>query len=139
MPLSFEKIIDLFMFREGSEEDSATNRPVVTTGSIVWGLMMRTTIIIVVSFFLLDQFQWREYWWLVLFAVWLLAVYPAYRQYQKFNKRMKDFEESTLCGSCRYFDPSSQLCTIYDEHVSSNHVPCGGDSWEPKSTYFDED
>ncbi|MFP4529357.1 MAG: hypothetical protein ACLFQX_12480 [Candidatus Kapaibacterium sp.] len=139
MPLRFDKIIDAFMFREGSDEDSDTNQPVVTTGSIVWGLLIRTAIIIIASMLLLDQFQWREYWWVVLFAIWLLAAWPAYRQYQKFSKRMENFESSTLCGSCRHFDPSSQLCTIYDEHVSTNHIPCGGDLWEPKDSYFDAD
>ena len=133
----YEKILDVLMFREGSEADSDTNEPQVTTGSIVWGLLLRSAIIIIFSFLLLEKLEFRQYWWLVVFILWFGAAWPAYRQYQKYQQRMKRFVEDTLCGTCRHFDSSSQLCKIYDEHVSRNYVPCEGLSWEPR--HFDSD
>lgn len=130
--MKFDTILDLLMFREASEEDNYTNEPVITTGSIVWGVLLRTAIIVALAFLLADQLDLKDYWWISFFFVWLLALYPGWRQYQAFNERMENFEESTLCGSCRYFDSSSQLCTLYDEHVSQEHLPCDGDNWEPK-------
>ncbi|MDQ1265242.1 MAG: hypothetical protein QG635_392 [Bacteroidota bacterium] len=131
--MDIEKIKDAFLFREGGIEDNRSNNPVVTTGSIVWGLLLRSSIIIFLSIVIINYFQIYTYWWLVFFALWFFAAYPAWRQWQKFHSRMEDFTESTLCGSCRHFDKSSQLCRIYDEHVSVDYLPCGGDSWEPAS------
>ncbi len=126
----YEKISDLLLFRPIEDDDGDT--PSMTTGSIVWGVLLRSAIIIVISFLLLDQLHLHEYWYIILFAVWFFAVYPGYQQYQKFNQKIEKMKESTLCGSCRHFDPSGQLCTILDEHVSSNYIPCEGESWEPK-------
>lgn len=128
----FEKIIDLFMFREGTPEDSLTDKPVITMGSIVWGVLLRSFVILLLTAFVIQKYSLQEYWWGALFIIWAFAAFPGYRQYQKFNERMDDFKESTLCGSCRNFEPSGQLCKIYDEHVSKNHIPCDGESWEPK-------
>lgn len=127
-----DKISDAFMFRSGTEEDSHSNKPVVTTGSIVWGVILRSFLIITISIFLLDRFNAQSLWWFVLFALWVLVAFPAYKQYQVFNKRMEEFEESTLCGQCRHFDSTSQVCRLYDEHVSKEYIPCEGSAWEPK-------
>lgn len=132
--MNFDKILDVFMFREGSEEDSETNQPKVTTGSVVLGIIFRTAIIFIVFLAFADYF--RGYWYISLAAFWFFVAYPAYRQYQKFNKRIEDFKEETLCGTCRHFNATGQLCTIYDEHVSKNHIPCGGQSWEPRDDYL---
>lgn len=129
---AFEKIVDLFMFRNPGDSDNETNHPVVTTGSIIWGALLRSSIIIVSSMLLLGYIRQYEYWWIALFALWFFAAFPAYRQYQSFNDRIKKLEESTLCGSCRHFNSGGQLCNIYDEHVSSNYIPCEGADWEPK-------
>ena len=126
-------MVDLFMFREGTDEDNYTNQPRVTTGSIVWGILLRTLIIVILSFILFQVYDWYRYWWLSVFAIWLLAAYPAYRQYKKFNDRMDLLEEEILCGSCKYFNKTGQLCMLFDEHVSKNHTPCEGNNWEPKS------
>ncbi|MDA3844138.1 MAG: hypothetical protein PF588_07215 [Candidatus Kapabacteria bacterium] len=129
----FDKIIDLFLFRDGSDEDSRSTEPKVTVGSIVWGVMLRTTILLLVSTFLLYTMEYRHLWWFMLFGIWLLAIYPGWRQYHKFHERMKKFTEDTLCGSCKYFNSAGQLCKIYDEHVSTEHIPCDGQNWEPLS------
>jgi hypothetical protein len=73
----------------------------------------------------------RQYWYFMLFAIWIGAAYPGWMQYKKYQERMKKFTEETLCGSCRHFESSAQLCKIYDRHVSSNYVPCEGMNWEP--------
>jgi len=126
-----EKIKDAFMFREGSDFDSVLTPPIVTTGSIIWGIILRSLVIIATTTFLVMVLNRRELWWFSVFAFWLIVAYPAYRQYTKYNKRIDSFLDETLCGKCRHFDPQSQLCNIYDQHVSIGFVPCEGNNWEP--------
>lgn len=128
----FEKITNLLQFQEGTVEDNYSSTPVVTTGSIIWGVLLRSIIIMMLSFFVVEQIDNRSVWWIAFFSFWFLAAYPAFRQFQVFNSRMKEFEESTLCGNCKKFEKGSQLCTLYDEHVSQNYIPCDGQDWEPK-------
>ena len=65
----FDKIIDTFLFRDGSDEDSRSTEPKVTIGSIVWGVMLRTTILLLVSTFLLYTMEYRHLWWFMLFGI----------------------------------------------------------------------
>lgn len=132
--MKLENIFDLFMFREGTEEDSETNLPKVTIGSVVWGIILRSALIIVIMMIFQEKF--REIWYISLFIFWFFVAYPAYKQYQKFNERMESFQEETLCGTCKHFNPSGQLCTVYDEHVSKHHVPCNAEAWEPRDDYI---
>lgn len=134
--MDIEKIFDVFLFREGTDTDNDTEKPVVTTGSIVLGVIIRSALIVVISFLLIEYYDSSRHWYLMLFFIWLFAAYPGYRQYKVYNERIENFAESTLCGSCRSFDKTSQLCRIYDEHVSTKHIPCDGDSWEPKDSDF---
>lgn len=126
------QFFDYLMFREGNDEDNSSNHPTVTMGSIVWGVILRTSIVIILTLFLIRRFDFAEYWWYSFFAIWLFVAFPAYRQFQKFNDRMKVLSEETLCGKCKHFNPTAQTCQIYDVHVSKNHIPCEGMSWEPK-------
>ncbi|HRP02771.1 MAG TPA: hypothetical protein PLE30_09010 [Candidatus Kapabacteria bacterium] len=132
------KIIDLLMFRLGSEGDNFGKVPIVTIGSIVWGVILRATIVIVVVSALLTIPQFRDYWWFSFFAIWFFVAFPAYQQYQIFQNRIDELEEDTLCGSCVHFRKESQMCSLYDEHISKDYIPCEGKDWEPKST-FDRD
>ena len=131
--VDYNKIFDVFMFRQESPDDSNSTEPVVTTGSIVWGVIIRAAIIIFASMFIIKYYELERYWWYVFFLLWFLVAWPAYRQYQNFHKRMEKFQEETLCGSCRHFDSTGQRCKLFDEHVSTNYIPCNGESWEPKS------
>lgn len=131
--MKLDKVIDLFMFRETASEEGEGTVPVITVGSIVWGVMLRSTILILVTLLLFEKFDIRFYWWFAFFIFWFFVAYPAYRQYQLFQNKMESFKEETLCGSCRYFDSSGQLCTLLDQHVTKNYVPCEGLNWEPKS------
>lgn len=134
-----DKILDLFMFREGGPEDSDTNEPVVTTGSVVWGLLLRSTIILFAFYYLSERYGSPDFWWLLILVLWFFAAFPAYRQYTKFNKRIEEFSATTLCGSCKYFDKTGQRCIVLDEHVSSTYVPCEGLKWEPTTFEGDDD
>lgn len=134
--LSIDKIKNLLMFQEGTIEDSYSNQPVVTTGSIIWGVLLRSIIIVLLSFLLVEQLDDRSLWWIAFFGFWIFAAFPAYQQMRNFQERMDDFEESTLCGTCKYFVKGSQLCSLYDEHVSKEYVACEGNDWEPKESLF---
>lgn len=134
----FEKIADLFLFREGTEEDEqGIRQPIINVGSIVWGVILRSTIIVALSFLFIQYFRGNSYWWIVLFIFWFAAIYPGWKQYQNYNVKIKDIEENTLCGKCKYFEPTGQFCKIYDEHVTKDYIPCDGLDWEPKS--FEDD
>lgn len=129
--MALEKIIDLLMFRQSSQGDSQSTDPKITVGSIVWGILLRSFLLVIIISLLLESMTMRQYWWFMLFAIWIFAAYPGWIQYKNFAERMKKFKNDTLCGSCRYFDENSQLCKIYDEHVSTNYLPCDGLNWEP--------
>lgn len=130
------KLIDLFLFREGTEEEAdGSLQPIITVGSVVWGVILRSAIIIALGFLLIQRSEFREYWWFFLFFFWFVAIYPGWRQYSKYQTRIKKLEENTLCGSCKHFEQTSILCKIYDEHVSKEYIPCDGLNWEPK--HFD--
>ncbi|MCO5252107.1 MAG: hypothetical protein M9949_11915 [Candidatus Kapabacteria bacterium] len=127
----YDKTVDVLMFREGSDEDSNSRAPIITTGSIVWGVLLRATIVLIAFFFLMDSIRGNDYWWVSLFFIWAFVAFPAYRQYEKYAKRIENFAEETLCGSCKHFNKGAQSCNIYDEHVSKDYIPCEGESWEP--------
>jgi hypothetical protein len=127
-----DKLIDVLQFREGTEEEAdGSIQPIITTGSIVWGVLLRTAIIVFLSFIFYQFFGMQKFWWFTLLLIWFVSAYPAYRQYQIFQHRIQKVQEETLCGKCKYFESSSQLCRLYDEHISKNYIPCEGLSWEP--------
>ncbi len=130
----FARIIDFLMFRAGFREDvDGALQPIITTGSIVWGILLRSFIIIILSFIFMSVYSYHKHWWVSLLLLWLFAAYPGWRQYQSYKKKIQSFEESTLCGKCMHFDPTSQLCKIHDEHVTEDYIPCEGFDWEPKN------
>lgn len=130
--MKFDKLADLFMFREGSEADNYSDTPLVTTGSIVWGVMLRMTIVIIITFLFMSNYEWRDYWWFSFFGIWFFVAFPAFRQYQKFNDRIQNLQEEIMCGTCKHFVSNAQTCSLYDVHVSKNHIPCDGNNWEYK-------
>lgn len=135
-----DRLTDLLLFRytnQGKDNNSET-KPYITTGSIVWGALIRTAIIVVVSWFVVEYFDLRDYWMVVLLTIVGLVVYPAYSQYSHFTSRIEILQEEIMCGTCKHFDPTSQLCKIFDEHVSTSYIPCEGNSWEP-SQFDDRD
>lgn len=127
--MDFQKIIDLFFFKEKDTGDNA----VITTGAIIWGTLLRSFILMVVSTILIRKYMLYDYIYFLIFILWFFIAMPAYKAYQNFDKDMEDFTESTLCGTCRNFEKSAQLCKIYDQHPTKNFIPCDGLSWEPKT------
>ena len=136
-----EKLKDALMFREGSYDDNYTVEPKVTIGSIIWGILLRSSIIIFIAVMVAMMLYKRVMvnWWFIFFLMWVFVVFPAVRQYRKFDDRIDELSDSTMCGSCKYFEKDSQLCRIYDEHISMDYLPCGGESWEPKNIEDIED
>lgn len=130
-PSSGQQLLDLFLLRT-QEPEHETDRPYYTTGSIVAAALMRIAIVGIIAIFLRERVDNSTLVLGALAGAWLLGYYPAYQQYKRFNDRVSSMLESTLCGKCRHFDPTSQRCMIYDEHVDEEYVPCEGESWEPR-------
>lgn len=133
-----EKFLDYLMFREYNPNADKQANPTITTGSIVYGLLLRSVLIIVLSLTLIPMFDLYSYWWTFFLALWLVAAYPAYRQYQFYTDKIDALLEDTLCGKCKHFDSSNQLCKILDEHIGEKYIPCGGDNFEPKKIKIDD-
>jgi hypothetical protein len=131
-----DKIVDVLMFREGADDD-INNQPKITTGSVVWGVLSRSFILVIASFFVMEFLQFRQYWYIILFLIWAIAVYPGWRQYKHFQEKIEVIKDETLCGSCRNFEQTNQLCKIYDEHITKTYIPCEGNNWEPNPYELD--
>lgn len=116
------------------ESTHPTNQPAFTVGTIIYGTILRVSAIIVLTWFLNDYFGRTETIWTIsMLLLWGIGVYPAFRSYQKFLKNVSTIKSDTLCGSCKYFNETNQLCSVYDEHVTETYVPCEGLSWEPQN------
>ena len=127
-----EQLLDLFLLRT-TPPDYAVDQPYYTTGSIIAAAILRIGIIGVAAILLNDVYTSRGWWWTsVLFAVWGLGVYPAWVQYNRFNDQVEELHSGTLCGSCRHFNPTNQLCMVLDVHVTTEVPPCDGEAWEPR-------
>lgn len=133
----FEKLLAFITGKNISPDERDLHphlfKPKNTTGSIVFLGLMKVGAIMLVSWFLVERFSLYSYSWIVLLALWVLAIYPAFLDFQKFKLASKIIEENSLCAKCKFFDETGLLCTIFDEHVSATHTPCGGVEWEAKS------
>jgi len=132
-PSTSEQVLDLLLLRM-SPPDYAVDQPYYTTGNIVAAGLIRVVLIAVIII-LLDAY-WKSstsWWYIALFAIWGLGLYPAWVQYNKFNESVDQISEGTLCGACRHFNRTNQLCMILDEHVTNDQPPCEGEAWEPIS------
>ncbi len=125
--MEYNKVIDIFFFKEKEKDDT----PVITTGAIIWGTLLRSFLFITISFFVINRYMLQDYVLMFIFLMWFLVAMPAYKAYQDYNKDAEKFKEDTLCGSCRYFERSAQLCKILDKHPTRTFIPCEGLSWEP--------
>ncbi len=107
-----------------------------TLGSIIWLAMLRLTATIFVAWYarqFVSDSEYSQWWAVTVAAIYGIAIYPAQVQYSHFKRTSKKLIESTLCSSCRYFNPEGLHCTQLDEHVSEHYLPCEGEGWEPKS------
>lgn len=131
-PSTSRQFIDLLLLRTSVPED-AVDQPYYTTGSIVAAALIRVALIGVIAIVFNERFSSSGWWWTtVMFALWGAGVYPAWLQYQRFNDAVEELHTDTLCGACRHFNPTNQLCQIMDVHVTSEAPPCEGEGWEPR-------
>lgn len=107
-------------------------KPKVTIGSIVLYALLKTTALMLSGWFVVEYYNMYQYWWMLLLGIFLLAILPAYQQYEVYREQSTVIEQNSLCATCRYYDDSGILCTMMDEHVSAQHTPCGGAGWEAK-------
>ena len=100
-----------------------------TIGSIVSWALFRMALVIFVALVVYEYVYRIDYvvWW----TLTLLSLYAI--QYQLYKQETQNVINGTLCSSCRHFEPTGVLCSILDEHVTENDVPCEGLRWEPKS------
>lgn len=131
-PTDGEKLLDLFLLRT-KEPEYAVDMPFYTTGSIVAAALMRVAILGVASIILSQWMDSTKVWWFAMITLWAVGVFPAWLQYQRFHEKIEKITEGTLCGACRHFNATNQLCMILDEHVTNEHPPCEGEAWEPRS------
>ncbi len=128
-PLLWERVRDVWLFQRRAQSGEVE----VTAGTIVYGALIRAFLVIVGGLSLASFFpDFRRYWWLLLFTLWGMVFYPAYRRWSEFTRHVRQLKEELLCGSCRYFDETGQLCTLLDEHVRPDYIPCEGLAWEAR-------
>ena len=101
-------------------------------GEIVFWTIIRTAITIPGLWVLKPHIDSQLWWMIGIAAVYVLIVHPAIQSYSWFEQRNKKVIDSTLCSSCKHFDPSAVLCMKYDKHPTEDFVPCEGEDWEPK-------
>ena len=101
-------------------------------GEIVFWTIIRATVTIIGLWIIESQIDFQLWWIISIAAIYVLVIHPAIVSYRWFEERNKKVIESTLCSSCKNFDPSAVLCIKYDKHPTENYVPCEGVEWEPK-------
>ena len=100
-------------------------------GGIVYWTLIRLALSII-SVIYLSDFYYGKFWWpMVLLALYLIVVHPAYSQYKEFVKNNTAVIEDTLCSNCKHFNETAVLCMKHDKHPSQDYLPCEGMHWEP--------
>lgn len=131
LPTDGEKFLDLFLLRT-KDPEYAVDMPYYTTGSIIAAALMRIAFFGMASIILSQYAEPTTVWWFAMLTLWGIGAYPAWKQYQHFHERVEKITAGTLCGVCRHFNATNQLCMILDVHVIDEHPPCEGEAWEPK-------
>lgn len=127
-----DSFVDLLLLRMNPPQDSI-DRPYYTTGSIVSAAMIRVVILGFAAMLLSSYASPTVTWWFAMISIWGIGIYPAWMQYQRFNDAVEKIEDGSLCGVCRHFNPTNQLCSVLDEHVvRPDAPPCEGEGWEPR-------
>jgi hypothetical protein len=134
---SFERFSQKTAPEEPSGDDSARfvgvqPIPEITVGSILtWGLI-KTAVLVLLTWFVIERFRLYEYWLVGLGVFWFVVAYPAFLQYQRFKAQTQHLVKNSLCATCCHFDETGHFCRLMDEHVSETYIPCEGLSWEGK-------
>jgi hypothetical protein len=101
-------------------------------GDIIFWTIIRTAIVIP-AVWILKSYISEQLWILIwIAAIYGIIIHPAFLSYKKFETKNKDVIDSSLCSTCKHFDPSAVLCLKHDKHPTENYIPCDGIHWEPK-------
>ena len=96
-----DTLMDILLFRlHKRNQDSKT--PKLTTGTIVFGGLIRLSCIIIATWWVSDYWEFHQFWPLFSLMVIMVVFYPAYREMAIFSHTVDNLQESTLCGSCRH-------------------------------------
>lgn len=109
----------------------------ITRGSIIWWTFIRVILVVLIMWLVESKIEYSQWWSITVGAIFVVGIYPAHLQYQKFNQLSEKIVDDILCTSCRYFDPDQLLCKKLDTHVTQTYIPCYGEGWEPL-TYEDK-
>jgi hypothetical protein len=102
-------------------------------GEIVFWTLIRTALVIPTIWILKDYFEFTWWWLIGLFSLYGIIIHPIIIQYRKFEEKNKTVIDASLCSSCKHFEKTAVLCIKYDEHPTTDFIPCEGLDWEPKS------
>ncbi len=101
-------------------------------GDIIFWTLVRIAVTLP-ALWILKSYVDEKLWWIVgSAAIYVVIIHPAFVAYRKFEKKSKKVLDSTLCATCKHFDPSAVLCMKYDKHPTEDYIPCDGIHWEPK-------
>lgn len=101
-------------------------------GNIVFWTIIRAAIVIPALWFIGSYYE-IQFWWIIsILSIYGIIIHPAIIQYKNFEESSKSVIDDTICSSCVHFDRSAVLCMKYDEHPTTEYIPCGGMDWEPK-------
>jgi hypothetical protein len=100
-------------------------------GHIIFWAIIRTAVLIPTMWALYGMVEYRYWWWMVIFGVGGIIIYPITIQYRIFIEENKEIIENTLCSTCKSFDKTAVLCMKHDKHPTLSILPCEGLDWEP--------
>jgi len=101
-------------------------------GDIIFWTIIRTAITIP-AIWILRSYISEQLWLLIgIAAIYGIIIHPTFLSYKKFESKSKEVIDSSLCSTCKHFDPSAVLCLKHDKHPTENYIPCEGEHWEPK-------
>ena len=101
-------------------------------GDIVFWTIIRTAITLLAIWILRSYISDQLWLLIVIGAVYGIIIHPTFLSYKKFEAKSKEVINSSLCSTCKHFDPSAVLCLKHDKHPTENYIPCEGEHWEPK-------
>ncbi len=80
-------------------------------GEVVFWTIIRAAVTIIGLWIIRSQVDSQLWWFIAIAALYVLVIHPAIVSYRWFETRNKKVLESTLCSSCKSFDPSAG--TVY--------------------------
>lgn len=101
-------------------------------GDIIYWAILRSALTIAFVWVLKSYID-LQLWYIITIALaYGFVIHPAVMKYRKFEQKHKDVISSTICASCKHFDPSALLCMKHDKHPAEDYIPCEGVHWEQK-------